>query len=73
MFPIYILPLLIALVAIRMFHQVSEDISTVLSVATAIVGLIVGFALAPWLVQLGMVILVLGVERLYLVKSGRHS
>lgn len=70
MFPIYLLPLLISLGAMRLFHKASEDIYIILAATTAVICLIWGLALAPWIVKLGMVMLVLSLEQIYLVKEG---
>ncbi|HIK10310.1 MAG TPA: hypothetical protein IGS52_08590 [Oscillatoriaceae cyanobacterium M33_DOE_052] len=66
MFPDYIIILLIAAGSIRFFFQSSEDVASVLAVGVALTSLICGFALAPWPVQLGILLTVLVWERLYL-------
>lgn len=70
MFPMYLLPLFLFLIAFWLFHKASEDIYSVLAAAIAVICLIWGLALAPWVVQLGMVILAIALERLYFVKEG---
>ncbi len=65
----YLIALAVALGALLVFFTVSEDIWTVLAAATALVFSIWGFALAPWPVQLLLVSIVLGWERLYLLKE----
>lgn len=66
MFPDYIIILLIAAGAIRFYFKSSEDVASVLAVGVAIASLICGFALAPWLVQLGILLTFLVWEQLYL-------
>ena len=64
----YLLPLLLAVAALWLLHKTSEDIYTILAGGTAGILLIWGLALAPWFVQLSSVILVLRLERMYLIK-----
>lgn len=66
MFPNYIIILLIAAGAFRFYFKSSEDVASVLAVGLAITSLICGVALAPWTVQLGILLTFLGWERLYL-------
>ncbi len=65
----YLLPLLLAVTALWLLHKTSEDIYTILAGGSAGILLIWGLALAPWFVQLGSVILVLSLERMYLIKT----
>lgn len=65
----YLIVLAVALGALLVFFRVSEDIWSILAAATALVFSIWGFALTPWPVQLILVWLVLGWERIYLLKE----
>lgn len=65
----YLIALAVALGAILVFFKVSEDMWAVLALATALVFSIWGFALAPWPVQLLLVLIVLGWEHLYWLKE----
>lgn len=61
----YILLLIVSLAAIWIYWQTSQDIF----VLVALVGLgcfIWGFSCAPWLVQLLIVLLLFGIQKLYL-------
>jgi uncharacterized membrane protein YdfJ with MMPL/SSD domain len=64
--PVYLIALILAVGATHLFRRTSEDIYSVLAAVTAIVSLIVGFALAPWFVQLGVFAVLMRIDRLYL-------
>jgi hypothetical protein len=68
MFPMYLLPLAFAIGATWVFVKTSEDISAVLAAATALISIIWGFAISPWPLQLLLLVILLGFERLYLKK-----
>lgn len=65
MFPLFFLLLAGALGSILIFLKASHELSRIIAVCSAIFCLICGFALAPWPVQLLIVLLLLGWERLY--------
>ncbi len=65
----YLLPLLLAVAALWLLHKTSEDIYTILAGGSAGILLIWGLALAPWFVQLGSVVLVFSLERMYFIKT----
>ncbi|WP_242072364.1 hypothetical protein [Microcoleus sp. FACHB-68] len=71
MFPIYLIPLAVALGASWVFSKTSEDVYTILCAGTAIICLIWGFALAPWQLQLLLLLILLGIERIYLRNERR--
>lgn len=73
MFPIYLIPLLLALAAMRVFQKASEDITSILAIATAVICLIGGFVLSPWILKLVITLLVLALERIYLDKSAKSG
>ncbi|MBE9097017.1 hypothetical protein [Tychonema sp. LEGE 07203] len=61
----YILLLIISLAAVWIYWQNSQDIFVI--VALAGLGCFIwGFYLAPWMVQLLIVVLLLGIQKLYL-------
>lgn len=65
----YLLPLFLAVAALWLLHKTSEDIYTILAGGSAGILLIWGLALAPWFVQLGSVVLVFSLERIYFIKT----
>lgn len=65
MLPLFFLLLLSAFGSILISRKASHEISRILAIGSTIFCLIFGFALAPWFIQLFIVVLLLGVERLY--------
>ena len=65
MLPLFLLLLILACGSILISLKASHEISRILASGCAIFSLIFGFALAPWPIQLLIVALLLGVERLY--------
>ncbi|MBW4496201.1 MAG: hypothetical protein KME26_24630 [Oscillatoria princeps RMCB-10] len=73
MFPIYLIALAMSLGAIWVFFKTSQEVYTVLAAAVGIICFIWGFALAPWHLQLLLVVILLVLERLYAMKEGRQG
>lgn len=69
----YLTLLTIALGAGCLYIRSSKDITSVLAALTTIVCFIWGFAVAPWGVQLLILALLLGLDKLYLADARRTS
>jgi hypothetical protein len=73
MFPIYLIALAMSLGALWVFVKTSQDVYIVLAAAVGIICFIWGFALAPWHLQLLLVVILLALERFYSMKEGRQG
>lgn len=67
----YLLLLTIAFLAAWVYLRTSKDLSFTLAALTAVVFFFWGFASAPWIVQLIVILLLTRLERLYIPKEGR--
>ncbi len=67
----YLTLLTISFGSVWVYLRSSSDVPFVLAALTAVVCFIWGFALAPWFVQLLIVGLVLGMDKLYFSKARR--
>lgn len=67
----YLTLLTISFGSLWIYLRASGDVPFVLAALTAVVCFIWGFALAPWLVQLFIIGLVLGLDKFYFSKAGR--
>lgn len=65
MLPLYFFLLIMAVGSILISLKASHEISRILAAGCAIFCLILGFALAPWFIQVLIVVLLLALERLY--------
>ncbi|NEP30222.1 MULTISPECIES: hypothetical protein [Moorena] len=65
MLPLFLILLVTALGSILISWRVSHEIPRLLGVGSTIVCLIFGFAMAPWPVQVLMLLLILSLERFY--------
>lgn len=66
----YLTLLTISMGSACVYLRASADIPFVLAALTAVVCFIWGFALAPWMVQLLIVGLLIGFDKLYLSNAG---
>ncbi|MGC9502543.1 hypothetical protein [Baaleninema sp.] len=73
MVPVYVVALAIAGSSIWWFRQTSEDIYCILAGGTALISLILGFAAAPWPVQVGIVTALMLLERFYIEQQRRRD
>lgn len=69
MVPVYIVALAIAGSAVLWFRQTSEDIYSVLAAGIALLSLVLGFAFAPWQVQVGIVAALWILERVFIERK----
>lgn len=69
----YLLLLTIAFLAAWVYLRTSKDLSFTLAALTAVVCFFWGFASAPWIVQLPIVVFLMRLERFYKPKEGRLS
>lgn len=73
MLPVYVIALTIAGSSIWWFRQTSEDIYSVLAAGTGLLSLVLGFAFAPWPVQIGIVGSLWLFERVFLEPKRRRD
>ncbi|MBP0000696.1 MAG: hypothetical protein J7641_17145 [Cyanobacteria bacterium SID2] len=73
MIPVYVIALAIAGSSFLWFRQTSEDIYSILAAGTALFSLVLGFASAPWPVQVGIVLALTVLERLYIEQQRRRG
>lgn len=73
MLPTYAIALLVTIAAVWWFRQTSEDIYTVLAAAVAAIGFIIGFATAPLLLKISILLLLLLLEKRYLDSERRNT
>lgn len=67
----YLILLTISLGAIWVYSRTSHDIPFTLAALTAVVCFFWGFALAPWIVQLLILVFLMRMEKFYLAKERR--
>ena len=65
MFAIYLVLLIVALVTIWLGLKIAEEVYRIAVVFTGAIILVMGFVLAPSFVQIGSVLVLLGVYQLY--------
>ncbi|MFO8039623.1 MAG: hypothetical protein R6U67_09250 [Sodalinema sp.] len=73
MLPFDLIALAIAAGCLYWFRQTSEDIYSILAAMTGLVSLVVGFALAPWPVQVAIVLALWLLERLWVEPKRRRG
>lgn len=61
----FLIPLVISLIAAFLRFHTQEEMTAILSTIAAIVGLIISFVLAPWTVQILILLGSLGAMRYY--------
>lgn len=71
--PFFVVLLLIALASFLLFQRTVQEIYRFLTAVNALICLILGFAFAPWQVQLVVVFLLLCWERFYHFKGARSE
>lgn len=67
----YLLLLTIAFLAARVYLRTTKDLSFTLAALTSVVCFFWGFASAPWIVQLFIILFLLRLERFYIPKESR--
>lgn len=65
MLPIFLILLISAIASLWLSLRASHEVSRVLAIGSAIFCLIFGFAMAPWAIQVLIVLSLLAIERLY--------
>ena len=65
MLPVYLILLLTAIGSILISLRASHEITRLLGIGSAILCLIFGFAMAPWLIKILVCVFSLSLERLY--------